>query len=1174
MSLRLILGSSGSGKSRYIYSSIIESAVQSPEKKFLVIVPEQFTMQTQRELVRLHPDGGLLNIDILSFQRLAHRIFEEVGADKRTVLEELGKTLLLRRAASRRQDELKVLKGNLKKMGYLQQMKSMISELTQYDIDSEKMERLLQRAEQKPSLFYKLKDIQLLYEGFQEELEGKYITAEETLEALCQVARQSEILKGCVVALDGFTGFTPVQNKLLRELFSLAEQVYVTVTIDAREDFYRIRGEHELFYLSKKTIRALTHTAQEACCSILPPVVMEWRTLPRFVKSPELGFLEARLFRSGSRAAQWTSQDANRPSAGETPQDAKQQPAEATARDAKQPPAAESSQDAISLHTAANPVQEAHFAARTIRALLREGYRFQDIAVIVGDMASYSSYIPQVFGEYGIAYFMDSTRTVFSNPLIEFLRAALDMVQQDFTCASVFRYLRTDLCKIEGEKLDMLENYVLAAGVRGFSRWREPFMRTVDFLEEEQLALCEELRAGIMEPLIPFVHCLRTGETTAREKTESLHRLLCHYEIQQQLADMEKGFRTDGQAELEKEFANIYALVIGIFDKLAELLGDELLTLKEYTELLEAGFEEARVRMIPPSADRVQVGDLERTRLTDIRVLFFLGLNDGWVPATGAGGGLLSDLERETLMESKVELAPTARQNSYIQKFYLYLNLTKPQERLYLSCSKATMDGSLLRPSYVMRTIGRLFPELSVQDEDAYDSFADRVETPQNALAYLLEGFGSIREQRPSGEWLELYNWYRRGQGTAEQAQKLVEAAFLTFDGSGIGRQAARELYGEVLVNSVSRLEKFASCAFAHFLQYGLRLQEREEYVFRPVDMGRVFHSAIELYSQKVEESGYNWFEIPEEVRDRFIEEAVSEVSAGYGQQILHDSARNEAMIGRMKRIMRRTVWALHRQIQSGHFYPANFEVSFSQVEGLEAVNIALTPEEKMKLQGRIDRIDVCEKEDQVYVKVIDYKSGNTAFDLVALYYGLQLQLVVYLNAAMELEKRVHPDREIVPAGIFYYHMKDPLLETDEELTPEELNKKLLRQLRPDGLVNKNPAVFQEMDLGIQKSSDVIPVSVNKDGTPSKLSKTATDEQFAALSGFVHRKLREIGSAMLEGEIAPVPYQRKQQKACDYCIYRPVCCLDDKIPGTHTKRLKEYSEQEIWERLNGEGGQK
>lgn len=758
MSLRLILGSSGSGKSHYIYSSIIEAAVQSPEKKFLVIVPEQFTMQTQRELVRLHPDGGLLNIDILSFQRLAHRIFEEVGADKRTVLEELGKTLLLRRAASRVQDELKVLKGNLKKMGYLQQMKSMISELTQYDIDSEKMERLLQQAEQKPSLFYKLKDIRLLYESFQEELEGKYITAEETLEALCQVARQSAILKGCVVAIDGFTGFTPVQNKLLRELFSLAEQVYVTVTIRAQEEFYRIRGEHELFYLSKKTIRSLAHTAQEAGCEILPPVVMEWKTLPRFTKSPELGFLEAYLFGGGK--AQWTEP------AEEPVRSANPHTAEETARSGEAEPECASSGCAISLHTAANPVQEAHFAARTIRALLRQGYRYQDIAVIVGDLPSYSSYIPQVFGEYKIAYFMDSTRTVFSNPLVEFLRAVLDMIQQDFTCASVFRYLRTGLCRIDAQKLDMLENYVLAAGVRGFSRWREPFTRAVDFLDEEQLALCEELRSLIMEPLLPLVSCMRQARTTAREKTEGLHTLLCHYNIQQQLADMEKQFRADGQAELEKEFAGIYAMVIGIFDKLAELLREEALTLQEYTELLEAGFEEARVRLIPPSADRVQVGDLERSRLTDIKVLIFLGLNDGWVPATGAGGGLLSDMERETLMESRVELAPTTRQNSYIQRFYLYLNLTKPRERLYLSCSKATADGSLLRPSYVMRTIGRLFPGLSVHDEDVCESFSSRVETPQNALAYLLEGFWSIRERQPSGEWLELYNWYRRKEDT------------------------------------------------------------------------------------------------------------------------------------------------------------------------------------------------------------------------------------------------------------------------------------------------------------------------------------------------------------------------------------------------------------------------
>ncbi len=1132
MSLRLILGNSGSGKSHFLYQTIIEAAVRSPEKNFLVIVPEQFTMQTQMELVGMHPDGGLLNIDILSFPRLAHRVFEEVGADRRTVLEETGKTLLLRRAASKKEAELKVLKNNLKKVGYLRQMKSMISELTQYDIDPEKMGRLLGVA-QKPSLFYKLQDIGILYEAFQRELEGKYITAEETLEALCQVARQSKLLRGCTVALDGFTGFTPIQQKLLAELLRLAGDVYVTVCIGAGEDFFRVRGEHELFGLSKKTIRTLTGIAREQNCEVCAPVVMEWKTLPRYQGSPALAHLEAHLFRGGRQV----------------------------------PFAGKSGAEGVSLHAAANPVQEAHFAARTIRSLARQGYRYRDIAVIVGDLASYGNYIPQVFGEYHIPCFMDSTRTVFSNPLIEFIRAALDMVQQDFTRVAVFRYLRAGLCRIEEKELDILENYVLAAGVRHFSAWTRPFTRRPGQITEEQFEICEKLRERICEPLLEFVPCMRAAGATARQKTEALYNLLCHYEVQNALAGYEEAFRRENQAELAREFSGIYAMVIALFDKLAELLGGEPLSLREYTELLEAGFEEARVRMVPPSADRIQVGDIERTRLQNIRVLIFLGLNDGWVPASGAGGGLLSDMERESLKESGVELAPTTRENSYIQRFYLYLNLTKPSERLYLSCSKASMDGAVLRPSYVFRSVARLFPGLSAVDEDSAGSFADRVLTPENGRTLFLDGLQQIREKEPSAQWLELYNWYRRSESFCEETEKLLEAAFLKFDESGIGRAAARELYGKLLAGSVSRLEKFASCAFAHFLQYGLGLAEREEYEFRPVDMGRILHSAIELYSRRVLEEGYDWFAVPQQVREKLTDECVAEIADQYGQQVLFDSARGAYVIERMKRIMRRTVWAFHEQIASGQFYPAGFEVSFSQVEDLEAVNIALSGEEKMKLKGRIDRIDVCEQGEQVYVKVVDYKSGNTSFDLVALYYGLQLQLVVYLNAAVQMEKRLHGGKEIVPAGIFYYHMEDPMLKVDECPDPEEINKKILKELRPDGLVNGDDAVIRAMDAGLEKSSLVIPVGRNKDGSLSKLSRTASPQQFEDLSAFVHRKMQELGRQMLEGGIAPVPYQRKQRTACDYCGFRAVCGFDEKIPGTHTKRLREYGQEEIWEKL-------
>lgn len=735
------------------------------------------------------------------------------------------------------------------------------------------------------------------------------------------------------------------------------------------------------------------------------------------------------------------------------------------------------------------------------------------------------------------------------------------------------------------EEVDLLENYVLATGIRGFSRWKVPFEKKPASFQESQVALCEEMRARLMEHLIPFTEILKSKKTTAQEKTAALYELICSFEIQKQMAVYEEKFRQEKRADLQKEYAQIYGIVMNLFDKLVELLGTEQLTLEEYTEILEAGIQEEKVGIIPPTADRVQVGDLERTRLTDIKALFFLGMNDGWVPSANKGGGLLSDMEREQLQSSDVELAPTSRQESYIQKFYLYLNLTKPSRRLYLSCSKASMDGSIMRPSYVLRTVNRLFPELKIQDEDS-SAFLERAASPKSGLACLVEGLRSIREGKiavaesdPDGrmtvaegesegsQWVELYNWYRREDAYREQAENLVKAAFLTFDTKGIGKLAAKQLYGEVLVNSVSRLEKFAACAFAHFLQYGLRLTEREEYAFQAVDMGNIVHLVVEMLSEKIEKSPYDWFTLPEEVRDQFVEEAVEDVTAEYGQSILHSSARNEYMIERMKRILRRTAWALQQQIMSGHFQPVGFEVAFSQAENLEAVNIALSEEEKMRLRGRIDRIDVCEKDDQVYVKVIDYKSGNTGFDLVALYYGLQLQLVVYMGAALEMEKRIHPDKEIVPAGIFYYRVKDPILEAEGEETPEQINQRLLRELRPGGLVNQDPAVFREMDVNLSKTSDVIPVTVNKDGSLSKLSKAVSSEQFEQLNSFVHRKIREIGRQILDGEIAPIPYERKQQTGCDYCIYKSVCGWDSKIPGAARKRLRDAKPEEIWEKI-------
>ena len=394
----------------------------------------------------------------------------------------------------------------------------------------------------------------------------------------------------------------------------------------------------------------------------------------------------------------------------------------------------------------------------------------------------------------------------------------------------------------------------------------------------------------------------------------------------------------------------------------------------------------------------------------------------------------------------------------------MYQNLTKPSEKLYLSFCKGNADGASMRPSYVIRTVMRLFPDMTVTDEDYADGIVERSVTPETGITLLADGLQKIREEYPSGEWMELYQWYRSSDKWQKQAENLVHAAFLRFEESGISKAAARKLYGEMLSNSVSRLEKFASCAFAHFLQYGLQLKERQEYEFHPVDMGTITHRMIELFSRKVEQEEGGWEGMTEEVRDRIMDECVDQAAEEYGHQILHSSARNEFMIERLRRILRRTAWALQKQILAGQFRPAGIEVSFSQVADLDAVNLALSDEEKMRLKGKIDRIDVCEKEQEVYIKVIDYKSGNKSFDLVALYYGLQLQLVVYLNAAMEMEQRIHRDKEIVPAGIFYYHVKDPMLTGKETASPEQIRQEILKELKVSGLVNEEPKVYREMD--------------------------------------------------------------------------------------------------------------
>ena len=1138
MSLRFYFGPSGSGKSHRIYEEIMQRAVQEPGRNFLIIVPDQFTMQTQKDLVMRSDRGGILNIDVLSFGRLSHRILEEVGTKEMPVLDDTGKSLVLQKIAADLKEQLPAMGSLLHKQGYIHEVKSAISEFMQYGISTQDMDKLIASAEKRGALAMKLRDLKTLYRGFQDYIRDHFITTEETLDVLRRSLVKSKILPDSVVVFDGFTGFTPIQNRLIQELMRVCEETIVTVTIGEEEDPYQMDGEQKLFHLSKKTVADLVKLAAEAEVTRGEDVFVKGGP-NRFTEAPALWYLEQNLFRY------------------------------------QYEPYMEKQRE-IRMFEALSPREEVHQTALYIRKLIREeGLTYRDIAVVIGDLEGYASYVETEFGQLEIPCFLDRTRGIVLNPMIEYIKSALQLYIKDFSYDTVFHFLRSGMVDISREEIDELENYVIRTGARGYRTYSRLFTRRTEEMQqgsgqddteraEETLERLNRIRQQFADT-VEILHMAPRAK--AGEYVDHLYDFLEQNQVQQKLLNYQQQFEQEGDLAKAREYAQIYRLVMDLLDQIYGLLGEEEISLQEFADILDAGFGEITVGTIPQNVDRIVVGDMERTRLKQVKVLFFLGVNDGNIPKNVSKGGIISDMDREFLIESGTEMAPSPRQQMYIQRLYLYLNMTKPSERLYLSYAKVNSDGKGIRPSYLIDTVRKLFPQLAVEYPQNR-SRIEQIEGRQEGARYLAEELreyadGTLREE----ERQDFYLMYRAYEADPEGRDRLTAAAFRRYKESGLSRIVARALYGRQLENSVSRLETYAACACRHFLQYGLSLQEREEFGFEVSDMGNVYHAVLENFAGKLAESGRTWWDFDENFATQAIKEAVEGYAATYGETVLYSSARNEYAITRMSRILTRTVLTLQQHLKQGSFQPDDYELSFRFAEDLDSIHVDLSEEEKMHLQGRIDRIDVSEDAEHVYVKVIDYKSGNKKFDLAALYYGLQLQLVVYMNAAMELESRKHPDKEIVPAALLYYHIDDPTIETPVELTQEQINEEILTKLRMNGVVNSDPAVVERLDRFLQDKSKVIPVEKKKDGSFSARSGILSREELQVVSAYVDTKIRQIGREILDGKIAANPYEKGNEEACTYCAYKKVCGFDGSIPGYEKRQLEDLDKQTLMQRM-------
>lgn len=1163
MSLILVPGACGSGKSHTLFEAVLKEAYANPGKRYIVLVPEQNTLQTQKDLTSMSERGGILNIDVLSFTRLAYRVFEQTGVARRQILSETGKVLLLRLIAAREGKRLPILKGILDRPGMLGEMKSILSEMDQYGIDAGKlneMEHSLREAGARPGLVRKLSEIALLQEAFEEYQADHFITGEKLPRVLCEKAPLDESLKGTKFVLDGFTGFTPAQLEVIKTLLPIAEDITVSVTIDPGELMHNGRisldrvmtetpYDYELFALSKRTIQALVHCAREAGSDTkIEPVKPQ--AAGRHTKGGELEWLEKHLLRSGA--------EGRMPYPGD-PKDVHE----------------------IYFRQCADPDDEAVSAAVTISELARQGVRYREIAIVCGSLKDYAEYMRRVLSVYQIPYFIDRSSSVIMNPAFEFVRCAIDVLEKNFSYESVMALLRTGLAlDPESGEIDQLENYVLAAGIRGHKAWANAFVRQTRNRDTEQMQQAEADRAAFMEHFEPFAEVMKKSQGDFCAYAKAVWNLLLAFDVPRKMADWSIRYEEEGLTDKAQEYAAVLRVISDVLDEAALLMGEEQVTRPQFAQILRAGFAEAKIGILPRGIDQVQVGDLERSRLEHIRVIFFVGFNDGFVPARKAQGGVLTDMEREYLRRHKVRLAPTAREEASIQQFYLYRTLARPSRALYLSWSMSKRSGEELRPSHILRNILAMFPRAKWANAASAVPF-ESVTSLRTGISTLAQGLSDCLHKDQDipdriGPMLkELMNLYRRQEKNSEKER--VEACLRMLGGEGevqLDEETARKLYGSVLEGSITRLEEFSACAFRHFADYGLQLKEREEFTLKSMDIGNLLHKAIEIMSRRMKEKpqGYTWRTIPDDQRDALAREALAEsLAAQRGSEVYSDTRRSEGIFGRCEQILLRSVQTIQRQIKAGAFEPAYFELAFGQEKDSVLVE-QLSKGRSMQLRGKIDRIDVCddEKAQKLYVKVLDYKSSGHDIDLDSLIEGEQLQLMVYLDKAARIAAKDHPDREIVCAGVFYFAFQDPVVDMKSGMNEQDLEDAILKQMRVKGLVNGSTDVVDRLDRTLQGAAGaslVIPITKNKTPGSYRASESiVTQDQLDLLRRYSRDRMRRISESILEGRIAPNPSRvNDRNNACTFCPYKDVCRFDPHSKNMSYRDRQDLTGQEKWD---------
>ena len=976
----------------------------------------------------------------------------------------------------------------------------------------------------------------------------KDIDGDDELTLLGKKLLENDIYTNSEVWIDEFSTFTPQQLEIIRLLARRCKRVNITLCMDNRDNSNGNQDITDVFNTIKNTENKILKIMKENNISYDKPINLNMIDVNegynRFKNSPELEHIEKYFFTYPFNSFNGKCEN-------------------------------------VKLYKANNIYDEIERVAKSITALIRSGkYRYKDISVVCRNIDDYEKITSVIFKDYEIPYFLDKKLELLNNPLIILITSAFEILFKDWSYESVFKYLKTGLTGIENNYIDVLENFVLEYGVKGY-KWTvkeiisESWFNNNEELSEEKIFI-SEIMDEVRRPLLVFHNKIK-GKHKVSHICKAIYEFLIDIHAFERINEWIEKFDEIGLEDKVKEYSQVEESVIDILDQAVDVMGDKDLDSYDFFKILNSGFNNEEIGVIPVALDQVNIGDVARIKGRDVKALYIVGVNDGILPASKKEEGILSDNDRNILSDIGIELASNTRNKVFEEQFLLYTVLTISSDCLMISYPMADFEGKSLRPSIVISRIKKILPQL-VEESDLYDlsSYKDKLNKVISPIPTFNELILAMRkncdEENVEEYWREVYKWYKDSPEYENKVKNIFKGLDYSNLKNHVNKNNLRELYANEdgkLMFSVSRLEKYAECPFSYFVQYGLKAKNRKIYEFTPPDLGSFVHDILDLFTNRVKKEGILWSELNNERCKEIVSNLIDIRLSEQTNSILNSSKRFKYLSQRFKRVISKSVTVMAEQIGKGEFEVFKTEFDFGNYKTGEAVMLNLQDDEKVYLQGRIDRIDTLDLDGQTYIRIIDYKTGAKKFDLNELYYGLQMQLLVYLDAIIKNSKYIL-EKQVVPGAVLYFKVDDPIIKSKKEMTTEEVETEVLEELKLKGLVLKDAKVVKAMDRDIEGYSLVIPAAFKKDGDFKSTSDVVTEEEFTLLREYVNRKMISLCEDMLCGDIKIEPTKQANRSYCEYCDFSSICQFDTSIKDNKYKIVGKKSRTEIWDNIRSD----